>query len=37
MESNIEEVIEMKNSFRNKFLKVSISIRVVPSKKYVDT
>ena len=37
MESNIEEDIEMKNFFRNNFPKVSISIRVVASKKHVDT
>ena len=37
MESNIEEDIEMKNFFRKKLLKVSISIRVVASKKYVET
>ena len=37
MESNIEEDIENKNFFRNKYLKVPISIREAASKKYVDT
>ena len=37
MESIIEEDREMKNFFRNKILKVPISIREAASKKNVDT
>ena len=37
MESIIEEDKEMKNSFKNKILKVLIRIREAVSKKYVDT
>ena len=37
MESIIEEDKEMKKFFKNKILKVPISIREAASKKYVDT